>query len=46
VGERKKGTTDKLYTTDKLWLFQTQHSFSVTSFTLGFRLFFNLLQIN
>jgi hypothetical protein len=27
-------------------LFQTQHSFSVTSFTLGFRLFFNLLQIN
>jgi hypothetical protein len=23
-----------------------QHSFSVTSFTLGFRLFFNLLQIN
>jgi hypothetical protein len=25
---------------------KTQHSFSVTSFTLGFRLFFNLLQIN
>jgi hypothetical protein len=27
-------------------LFQTQHSFSVTIFTLGFRLFFILLQIN
>jgi hypothetical protein len=27
-------------------LFQTQHSFNVTIFTLGFRLFFILLQIN
>jgi hypothetical protein len=27
-------------------LFQSQHSFSVTIFTLGFRLFFILLQIN
>jgi hypothetical protein len=27
-------------------LFQTQHSFSVTIFTLGFRLFFILLQIH
>jgi hypothetical protein len=27
-------------------LFQTPHSFSVTIFTLGFRLFFILLQIN
>ena len=27
-------------------LFQTQHSFRVTIFTLGFRLFFILLQIN
>jgi hypothetical protein len=27
-------------------LFQTQHSFSVTIFTLGFRLFYILLQIN
>jgi hypothetical protein len=36
-----------LHKTRKIYrLFQTQHSFSVTSFTLGFRLFFNLLQIN
>ncbi len=28
------------------WLFQTQHSFGVTIFTFGFRLFFILLQIN
>jgi hypothetical protein len=26
--------------------FQTEDSFTVTTFTLGFRLFFNLLQIN
>jgi len=31
---------------DAYRLFQTPHSFSVTIFTLGFRLFFILLQIN
>jgi hypothetical protein len=38
----KKGEKKNFYSS----LCQTQHSFSVTSFTLGFRLFFNLLQIN
>ncbi len=31
---------------ERFVLFETEHSFRVTSFTLGFRIFFNLLQIN